>query len=484
MDKEQLLGHMNLGETSTIEFKSAKGGLPKSLWESISAFANTNGGYVVLGVEETNGRFELGSLKNSRSLVSDFWNQHNNPQKLNFPICEEKDLSILNINGSETVLIHIPKATRRQRPIFINSNPYSGTYKRTRDGDYRCSESEIRQMIRDASEEPQDFGLIEGFDLKDIDTETLSGYRNIFRIANSDHPYNTLEDKKFLTKLGGYKEDRKSGSEGITLAGLLMFGKESSILEAFPHFHLDYQENFSSKPNTRWTHRITNDGRWECNIFNFYMRVYNRLVQDIEVPFVLNKDGIRVGETHVHEALREALVNTLVHASYHSTKSITVIKTNNYFSFRNPGRLRITLEQIFEGGVSDVRNPYIQRMFQLIGLGEKAGSGFTKILRAWSEQQWMQPQVDEDLENELTSVMLLYKLDSSSNTLAKETREETREEILNQIRINPKITQRELSSIVGITQKGIEWQIKQLRESGVLKRVGPTKGGHWEIKKD
>lgn len=70
-----------------------------------------------------------------------------------------------------------------------------------------------------------------------------------------------------------------------------MFGKETSILEAFPHFHLDYQENFSDDPEVRWTHRITSDGRWECNIFNFYMRVYNRLIQDIEVPFSLNREA-------------------------------------------------------------------------------------------------------------------------------------------------------------------------------------------------
>ena len=147
------------------------------------------------------------------------------------------------------------------------------------------------------------------------------------------------------------------------------------------------------------------------------MRVYNRLIQDVEVPFSLNSEGIRQGETHVHEALREALVNTLVHANYHSTKSITVIKGKDYFSFRNPGRLRITVEQVYEGGISDVRNPYLQRMFQLIGLGEKAGSGFVKILRAWDEQHWMKPQVSEDIIYELTTVKLMFKTDKPSKSL-------------------------------------------------------------------
>ena len=494
MNQKELLKHIKLGENSDIEFKSAKGGLPKSLWESVSAFANTNGGYIILGVEENSGKFELGSLKNSSTLIKSFWDLHNSSQKLSSPLCKEKDVDVIKIDDNEVVIIHINQAHRTLRPIFINANPYTGTYKRNSDGDYRCTEIEIRQMIRDASDEPQDFGLIEKFTIKDIDSETLSGYRNMFRVTNNDHPYNTLDDKEFLIKLGGYKEDRKSNIEGITLAGLLMFGKETSILEAFPHFHLDYQENFSDDPEVRWTHRITSDGRWECNIFNFYMRVYNRLIQDIEVPFSLNREGIRQGETHVHEALREALVNTLVHANHQSTKSITVIKTKDYFSFRNPGRLRISLEQVYQGGISDVRNPYIQRMFQLIGLGEKAGSGFVKILRAWNEQHWMKPQVSEDTFHELTSVKLMYKIDEPSkrpssdlekdliNDLEKNL-SENQIKIINFMSDNNNITQSELSNLIGINEKNIRNNIKKLKDLGLIQRIGSPKTGYWEVRK-
>ena len=496
--QQELLKHINLGEDNEIEFKSAKGGLPKSLWESVSAFANTNGGYIILGVEENHGKFEVGSLKNSSTLIKSFWDLHNSSQKLSSPLCKESDITTVNIDNSEVVIIHIPLASRVQRPIFINANPYLGTYKRNSDGDYRCTEIEIRQMIRDASDEPQDFGMIEKFTMSDIDHETLSGYRNMFKVTSNDHPYNTLDNKEFLIKLGGYKEDRNSNSEGVTLAGLLMFGKETSILEAFPHFHLDYQEQFSENLDVRWTHRITSDGRWECNIFNFYMRVYNRLVQDVEVPFALNSDGIRQGETHVHEALREALVNTLVHANHQSSKSITVIKGRDYFSFRNPGRLRITLTQVYQGGISDVRNPYIQRMFQLIGLGEKAGSGFVKILRAWDEQHWMKPQVSEDIIHELTTVKMMYKIDGVSKEVPIRPSKDLDKDLINDLekslsenqlliiklmRDKSNITQSELSQVVNINEKNIRNNIKKLKELGLIQRVGSTKSGHWEVRK-
>lgn len=492
MTEIELLEKIKLGENSKVEFKSAKGGLPKSMWESVSAFANTNGGYIILGVEEEKHKFKLGSLKNSLSLIKDFWNLHNSSQKLSSPVCSEDDVSIFTINENEVLVIYIPIANRRERPIFINGNPYLGTYKRNNDGDYRCTKSEIRQMIRDASDEPQDFRIIENFTIEDIDIPTLNGYRNRFRSVRNDHPYTVLDDKDFLIKIGGYQVDRDSHKEGITYAGLLMFGKESSILEAFPYFHLDYQEKLSDNEDERWSHRITDDGTWVCNIFNFYYRVYNRLVQDIEVPFALDKDGTRLGETHVHEAIREALVNSLVHANHQSSKSITIKKTKDFFFFRNPGRLRITIEQVYQGGVSDVRNPYIQRIFQFIGLGEKAGTGFVKILRAWNEQSWMKPQVSEDATMDTTSVKLVYKVNSPKEPKSDLEKDLEKDLILqlnqNQLKIiefisnNSKITQALLSKKIGINEKNIRNNIKKLKDLGILKRIGSPKGGHWEVK--
>ena len=406
LTQEELLDLLNIGENNEVEFKSAKGGLPKSLWESVSAFANTNGGRIILGVTESNGTFSFGSLKNAEKMVQEFWNVHNSSKKLSYPVCSENDVSIMSVESTNIIIIQVPIAHRNYRPIFLNGNPYIGTYKRRNEGDYRCIESEIKQMIRDSSDEPQDFGILDRFGLDDIDLETLQAYKNRFSVRHSDHPYLALNNKDFLMKLGGYRVDRKSKKDGLTMAGLLMFGKEMSILEVFPHFHLDYQEKMSTDKEKRWSHRITMDGTWECNLHNFYYRVYNRITQDIEIPFVLMNDGVRIGETHVHEAIREALVNSLVHANHESSKSITIIKTHDNFSFSNPGRLRIPIEQMYQGGISDVRNPYLQRMFQFVGLGEKAGSGFSKILRAWKEQNWLMPLVTENLDIEQTEVFL------------------------------------------------------------------------------
>ena len=406
MDLETLLQRINLGEDQEIEFKSADGGLPNDIWETVSAFANTDGGYIVLGVSEGKGGLAISGVRNPDGLLKNFWNNHNNPQKLNKPICSNSEVQILKVEAHNLVVIKVLRATRTQRPVYINNNPMTGTYKRNFEGDYRCTLEEVQQMFQDASKEPQDIKILEGFNLSDLDLETLKSFRQRFSSREPDHPWLALDEKNLLIQLGGWRCDRFTGKEGLTLAGLLMFGRERSILDALPHYQLDYQEQLSKDPETRWTYRLTLDGKWEPNLFNFYYRVYSRLVNDINVPFQLDRDAVRRGETHVHEALREALVNSLIHADHVSTRPLVVTKFTNSFLFYNPGRLRISLQQLYDGGISDPRNPNLQKMFQMLGLGEKAGSGFGKILRAWKEQQWFYPLVSEELDLEMTSVTL------------------------------------------------------------------------------
>jgi ATP-dependent DNA helicase RecG len=406
MNIETILQQIDIGEDQDYEFKLAEGGLPKDIWETVSSFANTDGGYIVLGVREKRYQFEIVGVSNPQHLLKEFWNNHNNRQKISLNVCSNSDVEVTKLGEHSILIIHVPRARREQRPVYINNNPITGTYKRSHEGDYKCREEEVRQMLRDASNDPQDFQLLEHYSLEDLDPETIKTFRQRFSNREPDHPWLALDDQSLLEQLGGWKKDRISGQEGLTVAGLLMFGKELSISEAFSHHHLDYQEVLSNDPEKRWTYRLSPDGKWEPNLFNFYYQVYGRLVKDLDVPFQLDQDAVRKGETHVHEALREALVNTLIHADHLSSRPIKIIKRSDFYGFSNPGRLRISLDALYQGGISDPRNPKLQKMFQMLGLGEKAGSGFGKILRAWHEQQWFSPLVSEDLDLELTHVFL------------------------------------------------------------------------------
>lgn len=139
----------------------------------------------------------------------------------------------------------------------------------------------------------------------------------------------------------------------MTAAGLLMFGKLAEIHEQFPYFMLDYQERPEAKAEPRWVDRVTLDGTLPGNLYDFYQLVINRLFRDLKVPFRTAEGGVRVEETSVHQALREALVNTLIHADYTGQVSVLVVKRPDMFGFRNPGTMRMPVEAAVRGGVSD-----------------------------------------------------------------------------------------------------------------------------------
>lgn len=97
MTIEELLKALELGEDQDLEFKAAQGGLPRSIWETVSAFANTAGGTIVLGVTEQDDKFEIVGINKPNILIKGFWDIHNNPQKLNYPICRDSDVTTLTI---------------------------------------------------------------------------------------------------------------------------------------------------------------------------------------------------------------------------------------------------------------------------------------------------------------------------------------------------------------------------------------------------
>ena len=234
-------------ESEEIEFKSAAGGFPRSFWETYSSFANTNGGTIVLGVKEKNGTYYVDQL--TEELVEkykrEFWSGVNNRDIVNLNLLSSGDVVDGEIDEKKVILFYIPRASREQRPIFHTPNPYNGTYKRDHEGDFKCTEQEVRRMYADANVSVSaDSRILENFTLDDIDKSSLDQYRRLFDLAKPGHAWLTLDDISLLKKLGGYRVDRKTGKEGFTMAGLLMFGKTESITDeaCAPHFFPDYRE--------------------------------------------------------------------------------------------------------------------------------------------------------------------------------------------------------------------------------------------------
>lgn len=387
---------MDIGENSEIEFKKAKNSVPKDLWETYSAMANTNGGTIVLGVEERfdkDEKFDISGVESVEKMLKDFWSTING-NKVSKNILMEENVEVININHKKVIKIEVPRASYIDKPIYLNSNPYNGTYKRNYEGDYKCSQDEVNAMFRDASEKGFDSSILEYYDMDDLDMPTVNRYRNRFSVINLNHAWHNLTDEEFLIQLGAMDKDRKTKKVWLTVAGLLMFGKSVSIRSYFPYFDLDYLKMVDVDEDLRYNERFTIDGRWESNLFNFFTIVINKLSEDIPIPFKLN--GItRIDDTSVHRAIREAFVNAIVHGDYSVQGTLRIKKFKDRFEFYNPGCLKIPVADIYKGGTSKCRNPFIQKMFRMIGFGENIGSGFFKILKAWKEQQWAVPILEE-----------------------------------------------------------------------------------------
>ena len=256
--------------------------------------------------------------------------------------------------------------------------------------------------------------IIEYYTMDDIDKETLRKYRQIFEIRNDGHVWNALDDKSFLEKLGGYRKDRKTGVEGLTLAGLLMFGTGQAIRERFDNVFMDYRNESQVTADIRWNDRITYDGTWENNLFNFFTKVTPKLTEDLKKPFKLEGGVQRIDDTPVHKAVREGFVNMIIHADYLMDAGVLkVIKRSDSFEFTNPGILKLPLEDIYRGGNSKSRNPHMQTTLRLVGFGDNAGLGFPTILDVWKSEGWIKPELIEDTN--LDQVTLVMKMEKESD---------------------------------------------------------------------
>ena len=380
-------------EGNRLEAKRATKGLPNSIWETYSSFANTDGGIIVLGVEETKDhKLHASHIHDAEAMIRDFWNTVNNPQKVNLNILTDRMVHAEQVGKNTIVVIEVPRAERELRPVYVGTDPMKGTFRRNHDGDYHCTREQVSAMYRDAAQNSIDTKVLTGMDLSVFDMETVHSYRNLFNGKHPNHVWSALDDELFLRKIGAMGLSSEDNKIHPTIAGLLMFGYEYEIVREFSGYFLDYQERMD--PSIRWTHRVvSSSGDWSGNLFDFYYRIISRLCSDLPVPFKL-RNLSREEDTPLHKAVREALLNTLVHADYYGRRGTVVIKSPQYLSFATPGDMRISLAMAMDGGFSDPRNATLMKMFGMIGIGERAGCGIPTILETWKEATHQTPSYE------------------------------------------------------------------------------------------
>lgn len=473
-------------ENNRLEAKAAQGGLPKSVWETISAFANTEGGVIVLGAKEhKDGTLEVVGLGDADKMLDDFWNAAHSIDKLSYCVMSDRDANIKSVDGKELIVIEVPRADRRLRPIYVNGNPVTGTYRRDHKGDYRCASNEIQAMYRDASDESVDTRMHENLTVDDLSAETIGSYRRSYALHHSAHAWTDLPDEEFLCRIGA----ARTGSDGKahpTSAGLIMFGEEWRIMAEFPHYFLDYRQELGT--DERWQGRITSqDDSWSGNVFDFYRRVFNNMKQAINVPFKLDENSQRIDETEAHDALREAIANCLTNADYDERRGVVFLWKEDGLHFSNPGGFRIGLEDAYIGGNSDPRNETMMKMFTLINIGERAGGGIPDMVKKWTAAGYERPLLSEQVNPERSSIFLPLEkkfdissfISSSSNEINLNADQIA---ILNAMAKDPSATYPEIAQTTGFSESKVYRLSSALQKKGVVERAGSRKAGTWRVR--
>ena len=473
-------------ENNRIEAKKSLGGLPESIWETYSAFANTYGGIILLGaVEGKDKSLQTVDLPDPEGLIQKFWNIVNNPNKVSVNVLSGKDVFMREVDGNHIVVINVPRAQRFDRPVYIDGNT-ANTYRRNGEGDYKCTKDEISAMIRDASARTQDMLVLEEMGLDVFDFDSIRRYRIRMKNYRPGHVWEELDDTEFLYKLGavGRSED---GKLHPTAAGLLMFGHEYEIVKEYPYYFLDFQEQFDD--GNRWTDRIvSSSGDWSGNIYDFYFRVYNKVAQNLKVPFKI-ENGARIEDTPVHKALREAIANCLINADYYGRQGIVIIQRKNEIRLSNPGGFRIEMEAAKSGGVSDPRNTSLMKMFNMIDVGERAGSGIPNIFYVWKKQGWSNPQITESLEPERVSISLFIgKTDDKKATIKSDDKKATiktaafRYAIIEYLTENVTAKSSEIAELIGLKQTRTKEILKEMIGEGIIITEGENKNRIYKLK--
>ena len=182
---------LNSVESDDLEFKSAAGGFPGSFWDTYSAFANSEGGVIVLGVIERKGKFYINNLSDEQieKYTKDFWNNVNNRAMVSCNLLKTEDVVVEDYNGHKLMLFFIPRASREQRPVYRTSQPYNGTFKRNYEGDYKCTEKEVQRMFADADvSRPADSRILKNYSMIDgyVTNESLKVVLDIHKAEIAD----------------------------------------------------------------------------------------------------------------------------------------------------------------------------------------------------------------------------------------------------------------------------------------------------------
>ena len=404
MTRDELIERLRKYEWSDVEYKEARTAVPRAAYETVSAFANTAGGWLVFGVRANGGAVEIVGVVQVDKVQNEFLSTLRSGQKINRPIGVEEDL--IEAAGKTLLVFYIPESPRSDKPVYLDGD-IRRSFIRRGAGDERCTPAEIERFLRDASAERYDGELLVEMDAEEFfDPESVRWYRRVFDERNPGRRQ-ALSDVEFLNEWGFVVEH---GDRLVpTRAAALVFSRARHVRRILPRPVVDWQfidaPFHSWPPDRRWNDRIV----VEENLVQAWLMLSERYMRHAEHPFGVDAATLRRDDDPPdYISFREAAINLLIHQDYgdHGRKA-SIRFFHDRTVFWNPGDAFATPDELLDPTEKEVRNPAIVAAFRRIGLSEQAGTGVQAIFRGWQRLGHVPPMIDSDKAKKTFELLLL-----------------------------------------------------------------------------
>ena len=404
MTRSELIDRLSKYEWSDVEFKEARNAAPRSAYETVSAFANTAGGWLVFGVGDRGGSLEIVGVLQVDKVQNEFLSTLRSGQKISRAIDVAEDM--VETDGKTLLVFHIPESPRSEKPVYLDGD-IRRSFIRRGAGDERCTPAEIERFLRDASADRYDGETLSGLDAEEFfDPESVRWYRRVFDDRNPGR-HQGLSDVEFLNDWGFVVEqgDRLAPTRPATL----VFGRARHVRRILPRPVVDCQ--FIDSPFHSWS----TDRRWydrivvEENLVQAWLTLSERYAKHAEHPFSVDAATLRRDDDPPdYVSFREAAINLLIHQDYgdHGRKaSIRFFRDRT--AFWNPGDSFAATDELLDPTEKEVRNPAIVAAFRRIGLSEQAGTGVRAIFQGWQRLGHVPPVIEDDKAKKTFELLLL-----------------------------------------------------------------------------
>lgn len=464
-------------EDEKLEYKACFNKLSNDVWETVSAFENTSGGKIVLGVDEVNNSGNISyvakGIKNPHKIVEQFCS--NIANKISSSTITNGSMTLQDAgDGRQIIVINVPEARDNKKPVMADGKPYV----RKGSVDVEAKGEDLVALITNASDD-LDTEILKNYDLNDLNLTDVAEYQKMISSRDKYRFYDGMELETFLEQIGVISKDYfGDGEKGITVGGLLFFGKNNAIVHKFPGFQLEYIDQ--SSVTDRWKERISTVID-DLNIFSFFRETLSVLNTTIEDRFALNADMSRTDTSGTMAvALREALVNMLMHANYFENQPLAVHNKMNFYEFINPGKMKIPVEAFFTSNMTATRNPVISKLFVQLGFGERAGTGGETIFHSSVVNHCRAPEITT---NEQETKLVIWKVDYADSFSGEEINERGRM-VLKVVMSSPKrfLSKREIEEKTGLTRSQATEVLKDLMGKQIITKQGNSRSTKYGVK--